>query len=206
MTEQEFEIYNQQLFKKVAPWYKWLDLVAKGCRKKFCKFMMPVKGKSILDVATGTGKQAIALVTCEANVTGVDLSSDMLHYARLNDKSGKIKFVHANGTSLPFEDGQFEITVMSFALHCMTAEVRSKTVDEMIRVTQKGGQIAYIDYCKPKKMAGRILYSIIKRMETPLYRKFLETDFNQLVTSKGVALIKHEKAYLGIVQLISFRC
>lgn len=204
MTEQEFETYNQKLFKKVAPWYKWLDLVAKGCRRKFCCFLASVEQKTVLDVATGTGKQAIALSKKGAIVTGVDLSKDMLYYARINDQFGKINFVHANGASLPFDNDQFDITVMSFALHCMTEEVRSKTIDEMIRVTKKGGQIAYIDYCKPKNIIGKLICKVITYVETSLYKRFVESNFHELAISKGLKLIKQEKIYFEIVQMISF--
>ena len=204
MTDQEFEAYNQKLFRKVAPWYRLLDLIAKGCRKRFCRFLDAVEQKAVLDVATGTGKQAIALFKKGAVVTGVDLSADMLRYALMNDQSGKINFVKANGALLPFDNDQFDITVMSFALHCMTQDVRSKTVDEMIRVTKKGGQIAYIDYCKPATIAGKLMYRAIAGIETPLYRKFVESDFQGLAESKGLILVKQEKIYYEVVQMLSF--
>ncbi|GAA3627258.1 class I SAM-dependent methyltransferase [Flavivirga jejuensis] len=203
MNENEFVIYNKKLFKKVAPKYKWLDLIASGCRKAFCKFTGHVKSLEILDVATGTGKQALAFAKKGAKVTGMDLSEDMLHYARLNDKSKMINFHCANGSKLPFDNNKFDIVTMSFALHCMTPDVRENTLREMKRVAKKGGRVMFIDYCKPKRGIGVLIYKSLTKFETPLYKKFLQTDFDITLEKVGLKKVKHEKLLFGTMQMIS---
>lgn len=203
MNEQEFVLYNERLFRRVAPNYRWLDLLASGCRTKFCRFLGNTAGLNILDLATGTGKQAIALARRGGHVTGADLSEDMLHYARINARRLPVSFVHANGTSLPFEDGTFDITVMSFALHCMTPEVRLHTLQEMKRVTRAGGQVAFIDHCKPTGTIGRFIYRNYARFETPLYKAFLESDFTTQLQSAGLYTIRHERFFFGAMQMLA---
>ncbi|WP_212002999.1 class I SAM-dependent methyltransferase [Chitinophaga sp. HK235] len=203
MNDQEFVQYNQQLFKKVAPNYKWLDLLASRCRGKFCRFLGDIQGLKILDVATGTGQQALAMAKRGAIVTGADLSEDMLHYAIRNDKRDLVHFEYANSTELPFDNETFDITVMSFALHCMTHDIRMGTLKEMMRVTKKDGFIAFIDHCKPSKSIGKLIYSNIARFETPLYKQFLDTDFRQELRQLDIDIVRHHKFFFETMQMIA---
>ncbi|WP_103069475.1 class I SAM-dependent methyltransferase [Aquimarina sediminis] len=203
MDEKEFVIYNTELFKKIAPRYKWLDFIASRCRITFCKFTGSVNSLKILDVATGTGKQAFAFAKRGAEVMGVDLSEDMLQFARQNNSFKNVDFRLANGTKLPFEDKKFDLTTMSFALHCMTEKVREDTLAEMKRVTKDKGRVSFIDYHKPKKGLGVLIYKGLAKLETPLYKKFLDTDFDETLQKTGLRKVRHKKIFFGTMQMIS---
>jgi SAM-dependent methyltransferase len=85
-----------------------------------------------LDVACGTGQSSLALKAICENVTGVDVSSEMLEFARQN--SG-ITFLESGTESLPFEDSSFDLLTVSNAFHWFD---RSPFLCEANRVLKPG--------------------------------------------------------------------
>ncbi|TVR18877.1 MAG: class I SAM-dependent methyltransferase [Nitriliruptor sp.] len=60
-------------------------------------------GQRLLDIGCGTGRHAVALAARGVTVTGVDLSSEMLHRAheRANDAGVEVEFIEADARALP---------------------------------------------------------------------------------------------------------
>jgi demethylmenaquinone methyltransferase/2-methoxy-6-polyprenyl-1,4-benzoquinol methylase len=56
---------------------------------------------NLLDVATGTGKQAFAFARRGFQVTGIDISEDMLRIARRKNRFPNLKLETGDATSLP---------------------------------------------------------------------------------------------------------
>ena len=67
-----------------------------------------------LDVACGTGQSARALQAIAERVTGTDLSSEMLGYARQNPD---IEFLESPAESLPFDAETFDLLTVCMAFH-----------------------------------------------------------------------------------------
>jgi ubiquinone/menaquinone biosynthesis C-methylase UbiE len=109
-------------------------------------------GDSVLDVGTGTGWLAIrcALEIEEEQVTGVDVTPEMLAQAALNaEKVGmgeRVQLALASAMSLPYPDNQFDVMLSSLALHHTTV---SHSLDEMVRLLKPGGRIAIADMGAP---------------------------------------------------------
>lgn len=82
---------------------------AGSLRDLVAEFVGPKKGSRILDVATGTGKQAYAFAKRGYDVTGIDLSRDMLKIAIAQNKYDIAKFEIADATKLPFKDNMFDV-------------------------------------------------------------------------------------------------
>lgn len=84
------------------------------------------EGAKILDVATGTGKQAFAFAEKGYETVGIDLSNAMLNVAKKKSKFKNARFEVADATNLPFEDNSFDVSCVSFALHDMPLSIRKK--------------------------------------------------------------------------------
>ncbi len=56
---------------------------------------------------------------------------------------------HQDSTSLKFDDCSFDNVVVFFLLHEQPENVRSKTVEEAMRVVKPGGKVIFVDYHKP---------------------------------------------------------
>ncbi|MCQ6273610.1 class I SAM-dependent methyltransferase [Bacillus sp. V3B] len=85
MTYEKFAYLYDELMKDV-PYEQWVQFISKQARE------YGISGKKLLDLACGTGELSIQLVEEGYEVTGVDLSTEMLTVAR--DK------VERNGYSL----------------------------------------------------------------------------------------------------------
>ncbi len=98
--------------------------------------------RSILDVGSGAGQIAKHLLKYSdpgANVTCIDLSSQMLRRARNRLKTGKPDFVAADLMRLPFADGSFDCITCGYVLEHLPDP--RPGLAEMARVLAKGGRM-----------------------------------------------------------------
>ena len=74
------------------------------------EFLGDVSGRRMLDMATGTGRAALALAKRGAIVTGVDASREMLSVARTRaaDAGLSIEFAEGDAHALAFPDRAFD--------------------------------------------------------------------------------------------------
>lgn len=96
---------------------------------------------SVLDVGCGSGivTRDIARLT-KGKVIAVDGSEDMINVAKDVLKDYKnVELKVCNAEALPFEDNTFDIVTCNLVL--MWADNPQKVVNEMARVTKKGGKV-----------------------------------------------------------------
>ncbi len=100
-------------------------------------------GKQVLDIGTGSGRLAIELAKARPDwqITGIDISEDMLKLARQNAArmglADRIDFKQASADALPFPDGFFDLAVSNASLHLWSDPL--KVFNELARVTAPGG-------------------------------------------------------------------
>ncbi len=100
-------------------------------------------GERVLDIACGTGNTAIMARARGAEVTGLDLTPELLAIARTRTQElghADITWEEGDAENLPFPDGNFDVVVSSCGL--MFAPDQQKAADEVARVTKCGGRIA----------------------------------------------------------------
>ena len=98
-------------------------------------------GKSVLDVACGTGVLACAAadrVGPSGAVVGLDPSEEMLAVARRKDDT--IEWLMGHAEAIPFPDESFEAVLSQFGL--MFFENKATSLREMMRVLRPGGHLA----------------------------------------------------------------
>src|SRR4029434_1669463 len=104
-----------------------------------------------LDVATGTGRAALALAQDGGQVIGIDLVPAMLHVAREKaaDRTlSNVVFAVANARQLPFDDGTFDVLVCLRFFHIIPHPLRRAIVVEMLRVVRPGGKLV-LEFVNP---------------------------------------------------------
>ncbi|HKZ93041.1 MAG TPA: methyltransferase domain-containing protein [Candidatus Bathyarchaeia archaeon] len=189
----------------LAPYYDTVTLLLSKLRDRVVDLTNARKGSRILDVGTGTGKQAFAFAKRGFDVTGIDLSEDMLKVAKQKSKYENAKFEIANATSLPFEDDNFDVTCVSFALHDMIPTIREKSLREMVRVTKANGTIVIVDYALPKNRISRFLiYHFVKSYE-PYYSEFIKSDLEALLRKSGIEIEDRRPVLLGAGRIVKGR-
>jgi SAM-dependent methyltransferase len=93
---------------------------------------------SLLDVGCGTGSYTAALAKRGWNPTGIDISEDMLRLARARG----IRAVHADATSLPFDDASFDAAISIFTN--TDVDDLATVVREIARVLRHGAPLVYL--------------------------------------------------------------
>jgi len=161
-------------------------------------------GEAVLDVCTGTGAVAFALAERGAQVTGIDLSLDMLQRAQ-GRADQRVRFLAGDASHLPFPDGAFAVSTLSMALHCMPAELRPRVLAEMARVSRR--RVALMEPNTPAGTAGRWLLANLGRWQhSPKYwPDFVSHDLTMLVSGAGLELERRQVFNLGIHQVVACR-
>ena len=106
--------------------------------------------RKVLDLGTGTGKAArvVAKRFPDAEVVGVDLAPEMVEEAQRllpAELAGRVSFQVADGSSLPFADGSFDLVVLQNMIPFF---------EELGRVTGPG---------------GRAIFAFSRGAETPIW-------------------------------------
>jgi demethylmenaquinone methyltransferase / 2-methoxy-6-polyprenyl-1,4-benzoquinol methylase len=108
----------------------------------------------VLDVATGTGLVAEALVQhYGCHVVGLDQSAAMLSRARAKRDADprlaeRIELVEGEAERLPFEDAAFDHLTFTYLLRYI--DDPAATLAELARVVRPGGRIASLEFCVPR--------------------------------------------------------
>jgi len=61
-----------------------------------------------------------------------------------------VRLFTMNSTQLEFPDGSYDRVLLFFLLHEQPADVRHRTLRELIRVVKPGGKIVIVDYARPR--------------------------------------------------------
>ena len=201
---------KEDFYSAIAPFYDILT----GC------FLRPVrKGAStgaqaqkcsrVLDVACGTGEQAITLANAGIDVTGIDLSPAMLRVAR--DKSPQaIAYILGSAEALPFGSGSFDCATISLALHEMAFETSMGTTREMLRVLQPGGKLIAFDYAAPKNWKSAFALALLGLVERIAGKEHFKNfvaftrmgGIDRFLEAFPLKLIRHRNYFLGALRLV----
>ena len=148
-------------------------------RKKLVKRLTKQAPKNILDVATGTGDLAIAMLKASPDkITGIDISNGMLEIGRKKIKEkgleDKITLQQADSENLPFEDNNFDAVCVSFGAR--NFENLEKGLSEMFRVLKPGGKLYILEFSQPDIFPFKQIYQFYFRYILPLLGKIVSND------------------------------
>ena len=139
------------------------------------------RDQRVLDVATGTGMVAGALVRrYDCRVVGLDQSPEMLSGARakLDADAGlasRIDLIRGEAESLPFADGEFDHLTFTYLLRYV--EDPGATLRELARVVKPGGRIASLEFMLPPNAIARDLWWIYTRAAMPVLGRVISRDW-----------------------------
>jgi demethylmenaquinone methyltransferase/2-methoxy-6-polyprenyl-1,4-benzoquinol methylase len=148
-------------------------------RKKAVRLLKHTKPKRILDLATGTGDFAIALLKLKpSEIIGMDISDGMLNVGRAkmqkNGFDGVISMRNGDSENLPFEDNYFDALTVGFGVR--NYENLETGLSEMLRVVRKDGMIVILEFSKPKRFPIKHYYSFHSKYIIPFFGKRISKD------------------------------
>ena len=171
------------------------------------RYAARIAGRSpgrIIDIATGTGANAVQLAKLGHSVIGVDLDREMLAKAQKKRRAHLVlDFMHGDGTALPFEDDSFDAATISFAMHDVPPEIGVGILREARRVVRPKGRIHIIDYNDLGSSFGaRLLYRVARFYESPNYFGFVRGGVVRYLEAAGLT-VDRKRHFLGAVQFLS---
>ncbi len=194
---------TRKVFDKLAPFYNIVTLPLLKLRGKVVDFSNPQNDSIILDVGTGTGKQAFAFAKKGYDVTGIDLSEAMVKIANKKNRYRNARFQVADAARLPFEDKSFDVACISFALHDIPSTIRERVLKEMVRVTRPSGTIVIVDYALPGNGIGRFfVYHLVRLYEREYYSTFIKADLGVLLNKSGIDVREELPVLLGTGRIL----
>jgi len=118
----------------------------------------------VIDVACGTGSQAMSIAGKAEYVTGIDLSEEMIASAAVTAlKRGieNVQFELRDASDLSiYKDHEFDIAVTSMAVHQFDADLAVRILTEMKRIASK---VIIVDYNFP--IPGGFYRSLVYSIE-----------------------------------------
>lgn len=201
--ERAYYTFSRRAYRVFAPFYDAVTVPLRRLRPEVAVLAAVGPGVRVLDVATGTGAQAIAFAERGGDVVGADLSPAMLRLARKKNHLPNLVFEQADAAALPYADGGFGVTCISFALHEMPGTVRQRVLAEMARVTRPGGKVVVVDYGLPHNAVARALfYRFVKLYEGESYAKFMKADLHAALEQAGLVVRDDRSALAGAARII----
>lgn len=200
------EDYERQVklkFKLLATFYDLFEipllLNEKGNPRYALARKIPNEDLHILDVCIGTGNSAIAVaeVNNRNEIVGVDLSPDMIAVAEKKIRRRRIRNIsirQMDATRMTFRDGEFDIAMISFALHELDYALMLGILKEMCRVLKESGKLYIVDYEREDGFLKSLVLAIqLKLFEPSHMPQFLRYDWVEILQSTRVQVTATEK-------------
>lgn len=143
-----------------------------------------VKGKTVLELATGTGLIAQSLVHEARLIEATDASPEMIAEARRTASSAKLHFSVQNLFALPYADGTFDVVIVANALHIVPQPEAALT--EIRRVLKADGILIAPTFTHADNTAcGKIKAFFMKCAGFPLEQRWSSTSYLAFLQKNG---------------------
>jgi demethylmenaquinone methyltransferase / 2-methoxy-6-polyprenyl-1,4-benzoquinol methylase len=187
MPGRNLEERARELFAPLGPTYDrvgaTLSLGQEPLGRRFLVSRVPPGGR-VLDVATGTGLVAAELRRRGCEVTGLDLSPEMLAVAhrRFGDQ---VALINASAEALPLASASFDHLTVTHLLRYVSDP--AATLAELARVVRPGGVVAALELGVPPGPA-RPLWDLYVQAVLPLAGRLLRRGWREVGDFLGGAI------------------
>ena len=135
-----------------------------------------VKGKTVLELATGTGLIAKNIVNAAAHIEASDTSAEMIREAKRRNHSAKLYFSVQDMFCLPYADESFEVVIVSNALHIVPQP--EKALAEIRRVLKDDGVLIAPTFTHAgNSFRGKVKAFFMKLAGFPLHSRWTSEEY-----------------------------
>jgi demethylmenaquinone methyltransferase/2-methoxy-6-polyprenyl-1,4-benzoquinol methylase len=153
-------------------------------RRALVAAIAPAPTDRVLDVATGTGLVAAALIEQHGcSVVGVDQSEEMLAAARARQRTdpsfaARCELLRGEAERLPFADGAFDALTFTYLLRYV--DDPAAVLREMARVVKPGGRIGMVEFGVPPRPVPRRLWHVYTGIGLPLLARLVSQHWHEV--------------------------
>lgn len=150
-----------------------------------------VKGKTVLELATGTGLIAKNIVNAAAHIEASDTSAEMIREAKRRNHSAKLYFSVQDMFCLPYADESFEVVIVSNALHIVPQP--EKALAEIHRVLRDDGVLIAPTFTHAENsFFGNSKAFLLKLAGFPLYSRWTSGEYLCFLQQNGWTVRKRD--------------
>ena len=203
----------EKMFNNISKEYDILNRVISfgidvSWRKKIVKILKSKNPSTILDVATGTGDLAIAMVKTNAQkIIGLDISKGMLDVGieKIKDRNlnNTVEMVIGDSENLKYENDFFDAVTVSFGVR--NFESLNSGLSEIFRVLKPNGSLVILETSNPTKFPFKQFYRFYSKFILPSIGKIFSKDkvaYNYL--SESSAEFPYGEKFNNILKKIGF--
>ncbi len=153
-------------------------------RRALVNAVAPAAGERVLDVATGTGMVAAALLQrSDCTVVALDQSTEMLAGARKRfaarpELARRVELVEGQAEQLPFADGSFGALTFTYLLRYV--DDPRATMRELARVVAPGGRVGYLEFGVPPRLLPRLAWRLYTAIGLPLLGRTVSREWGEV--------------------------
>lgn len=150
-----------------------------------------VKGKTVLELATGTGLIAKNIVNAAAHIEASDTSAEMIREAKRRNQSAKLHFSVQDMFRLPYADESFEVVIVSNALHIVPQP--EKALAEIHRVLKDDGVLIAPTFTHAgNSFSGKVRAFFLKLAGFPLHSRWTSEEYLCFLQQNGWTVRKSD--------------
>jgi len=159
----------------------------------------------VLDVACGPGLVACAFAPHARQVTGIDITPEMIEQARALQGEKQLENLTwqvGDVLPLPFPEASFSVVLTRYSLHHFLRP--DAVLAEMVRVCRPGGRVLVADVVLPPEKAGA--YNRMERLRDPSHTRALTyPEMAEIVGASGLTNIRtgHYKVEMELEKQLS---
>jgi demethylmenaquinone methyltransferase / 2-methoxy-6-polyprenyl-1,4-benzoquinol methylase len=203
-----------QMFNAISPTYDKVNRVLsfgidRLWRKKLKEHLPPGHHLNLLDLATGTCDQILALMKTGKfdEAMGIDLAEEMLREGRRKIAATPyaecIDLKVASALEIPVEKGVFDCVTISFGIRNVADTLGC--LNEMGRVLKKGGKALILEFSLPKNMLVRSLHLFYLRRLLPLVGGLISGEKSAYAyLNRTIEAYPHGAAFLKLMEQAGF--
>lgn len=221
--------FNERHFTEAASRYdvatRAMSLGRDQAWKKCLVAALPEMAKPVcVDLASGTGDVAFLLAErfSQGQITGIDLTEDMVSLADQRNSFENVSFVCQDMGKTDFDDESVDIVTGSYALR--NAPDLEMGLLEVYRILKPGGYAAFLDFSKtehPMVQTGQYwllkcwcgLWGTLLHANPTIHAYIADSlkqfpvrdDYYQLVRESGFDLVSSQLFYFGMLELLVIR-
>jgi ubiquinone/menaquinone biosynthesis C-methylase UbiE len=158
---------------------------------RLVEHLNPQKEGSYLDIGCGSGNYTHGVHSLDINITGIDISEEMLTKAR--EKNNRIDWVHGDAKKMPFSSYTFDGAICVLATH----HIKDLTAafQEAFRVIKKGNFVIFTAF--PEQMQQYWLRHYFPKLMKKAQGIMVNyEDIAELLSSVGFQDIKSDKYFV----------